>query len=852
MIFLHCYIGARSYHQSAASNVMDEHKKQVIVYKAIGDRYPQNQLGIPGFENNPVSRFRPQGTFKHHRDLSIQLPPVLTVLTVTKNPRISLMETAASILGQTLGRLRWVIVNDHSDSLASTALMSQVARLDSRVTVLNNTYDPGYKNACNFAFDHAISNTTYYALLDDDDIMELTAYEKAVVLLELQPEFHMVGFYSMNYGAKNFTWTRGWHDRDRNLYENGLMVASVVRTSVLETKCRFRIDGGGDWDYWLCLAENGKWGLTIPEFNFWYRVNDEAFRKSRWSNLFAEEGQVTVPELMQQYHPALFSGQVNISNPKIPTSTEGETISSQALFSNKITGKSIMFIVPWLVVGGSEDALFHIINYFVKSGWRVTIVCTLFSEEHATQPLFMQLTHDIIHLPHIAALRDWPKVLAYLIESRDPSAIFISNSQAGYALLPFLRKLAPNTPLLDYVHAVDESWKGGGYAKMSCDNYEWLNKSFVSSQNLKDWMIQQGRPQLTIDVARLGIILPSVSLSTSRTKSKQIVIAIVGRLHPGKRPLMAIDILSDILQRHKNLDVVLKFLGDGEEREAVEEKIAKKGLEKHVQLLGSVNDEKVHVELEGADIFFLPSSGEGISLAAAEAMAHGLPVVSTLVGGMGEIILPSCGYLIPLQNTTYQDQAEKYREALYQLIQDEEKRHDMGKSCQQIVQTLFNREVLIPSLGDTIVSMIHTNNTNGQIHHTTLSEDTLISAEAGLNEIREELRSYCDFEAVQRRLQVPQRSGFGATLQRHCGEASDDMTRWIEGLVSVKNCTASNVQPDMLREFAVKQCGQWCIFNVSDPGFVGWIFDGECWDLFESHTHSCVTNFSHLKPKIIG
>lgn len=96
----------------------------------------------------------------------------------------------------------------------------------------------------------------------------------------------------------------------------------------------------------------------------------------------------------------------------------------------------------------------------------------------------------------------------------------------------------------------------------------------------------------------------------------------------------------------KGIDAKLLLVGEGPERTRIEAEIVQRGLQGIVQLLGLRRD--VPRLLRAADIFLLTSVSEGIPLTVIEAMAAGLPVVSTDVGGLREVLgEPPIGRLAP-------------------------------------------------------------------------------------------------------------------------------------------------------------------------------------------------------------
>jgi glycosyltransferase involved in cell wall biosynthesis len=101
----------------------------------------------------------------------------------------------------------------------------------------------------------------------------------------------------------------------------------------------------------------------------------------------------------------------------------------------------------------------------------------------------------------------------------------------------------------------------------------------------------------------------------------------------------------------ENPDLVYLVIGRGPDYADVKAKAAQLGIEKNFVLAGFVSDEDLPSFYNAADFFVLPSkSGEGLPLVALEAMACGLPVVATAVGGIAEVLVEGFGEIVPPNN----------------------------------------------------------------------------------------------------------------------------------------------------------------------------------------------------------
>jgi glycosyltransferase involved in cell wall biosynthesis len=98
----------------------------------------------------------------------------------------------------------------------------------------------------------------------------------------------------------------------------------------------------------------------------------------------------------------------------------------------------------------------------------------------------------------------------------------------------------------------------------------------------------------------------------------------------------------------KNPTLVFVVVGKGPDFGEVKERIAQLGIQRNFRLTGFVSDEDLPFYYNATDLFALPSkSGEGLPLVALEAMACGLPVVATDVGGTSEVLSEDYGKLVP-------------------------------------------------------------------------------------------------------------------------------------------------------------------------------------------------------------
>lgn len=144
------------------------------------------------------------------------------------------------------------------------------------------------------------------------------------------------------------------------------------------------------------------------------------------------------------------------------------------------------------------------------------------------------------------------------------------------------------------------------------------------------------------------------------------------------------------LIRDSVADVHLTIVGDGPDRAVIEAEIHRRGLDQHITLVGYQTESEVAHHLSETDVFVLPSFAEGVPVVLMEAMASGVPAVTTRIAGIPELIADgSEGTLVAPGDV------RAFAAAVNELLSDSTLRNRMAAAGRQKVESEFNlaREV---------------------------------------------------------------------------------------------------------------------------------------------------------------
>ena len=225
----------------------------------------------------------------------------------------------------------------------------------------------------------------------------------------------------------------------------------------------------------------------------------------------------------------------------------------------------------------------------------------------------------------------------------------IPHASAAYMAKKILKKEGKNIPVITTLHGTDITLVGRDktYAPVVAFSINQSDAITAVSKNLRDETYKTFKIEKEIEVIYNFVDVQRFTRKADRCFQKSHCsqwrkdIITCFQFQKNKEGAGCGEIFYDV---HKELPSKLLFVGDGPERQTAEELCRKLNVCDEVRFVGK--QEQMEDILAIADLFLLPSEYESFGLAALEAMAAGVPVVSSNAGGLGEIIIPGVtGYM---------------------------------------------------------------------------------------------------------------------------------------------------------------------------------------------------------------
>jgi sugar transferase (PEP-CTERM/EpsH1 system associated) len=361
--------------------------------------------------------------------------------------------------------------------------------------------------------------------------------------------------------------------------------------------------------------------------------------------------------------------------------------------------KTICHFIYRLDYGGLENGVVNIINHLPKDKYAHTII----SLKDATD-FKKRITARNVEVIELGK-RDGKDPGAYrkawtLLRTISPEVVHTRNLPTIDFLLPAyfsgVRSLIHSEHGLELVEGNGAAWR----YKMLRRVIRLLPVRYVAvSKDLRDWLnteigIRRDRISTIyngVDTRRFVCRGPADEESAARLGEKEpFVIGHVGRFAPIKNQLLLVKAFCSVLQRFPHLREHLRLymIGDGPLRAECERLLADCDAGNLAWLPGFLSDmPEVYRDF---DLFVLPSIREGISNTVLEAMACGLPVIATNVGGTPEIVEHGrTGTLVESEN------CEAMADAILDYVNNKDLLYTHGQNARLHVESKFSLKKMV-------------------------------------------------------------------------------------------------------------------------------------------------------------
>jgi glycosyltransferase involved in cell wall biosynthesis len=356
----------------------------------------------------------------------------------------------------------------------------------------------------------------------------------------------------------------------------------------------------------------------------------------------------------------------------------------------------VEMVLPSLEPGGQELVVVRLAKELAARGHNVGVTVTM--EEGSLAPMLRDAGHDIALVPAPGLRTNWraPSLITRFAERRPDvvhvhSGVWLKAARAA--------RVAGTRRVIHTVHGLldREPWYGDTLKRLAARATDVV---VAVSEPLHRYLVDDVRLQ----PAQVVTVINGVDTSTFRPGTKfgalrrelgigpdSFVVGHVARLAPIKNQILLIDAFAAF--RRRTGDAHLIIVGDGPERESLEQRIRELSLEASAHLVGTFDDTApLYREF---DVFVLCSRAEGTSMSILESMASGVSVIATEVGGNPALLDGgSCGLLIPSENK------DALVEALVRLASNETERAAFARAGRRRAESNYSESKVVDQYVD--------------------------------------------------------------------------------------------------------------------------------------------------------
>ena len=571
--------------------------------------------------------------------------PLVSVVVTSFNYGRFVADAVDSVLAQTFRDLEVIVVEGGSSDPDARMTVASLQRPRTRVLMQGGPHWVGANR--NYGISQARGR--YICCLDADDMLAPTYIEKAVYLLErhsydvVSSAMEMIGHSD---GVINIL---EQPDLAALLQGNHVLTCAVFRRTLWEQAGGFRdadrhVTGYvfEDWAFWLRLAALGaRFRNLFHDPLMRYRVHGPSLSRSTgvlplWQQrrLVRQMNEDVLGSLAESLVLSGNRAAIRYGTPGMPPAP----IHLDPAAPDAPHRPTVLIALPYLILGGAERLLSSITAHLIGSGWRVVIVTSIqpSAAQGDTTAWFEPHTAEIFHLPRGLPPEMWEDFTQHLLRSRQVDVLWVIGSTFAYDSLRTLRAANPGLRVADLL------FNTAGHTTNNRRRRGLIDLTFVENGAVRDWLLARGET-----AARIGLIESGVDLGRLRptprsqelmrrigAASGDLIIGFAGRWSEEKDPLGFVAIAGLV---DPALPVRFVMIGTGPMQNAIENAVAAAVFRAgRFHVLGEIPE--IAPVLASLDLLVVPSVLDGRPMVVMEALALGVPVLASRVGGLPELI----------------------------------------------------------------------------------------------------------------------------------------------------------------------------------------------------------------------
>ena len=656
-----------------------------------------------------ISDLFPQDWIRLSRNPGPVLPdltpaPAVSVIVPCYKQAHYLPEAVASVMGQAFADWELIVVNDGSPDDTSRVARDLMARHPDRRIRLLEKPNGGLADARNAGIREARGRLILP--LDADDKLHPHMLQKTVALLKAQPRVAIVYTDLARFGAVTDVVALPEYDFKKLVHQNQLNCCSLFRREAWAAVGGYNPNmklGYEDWDFWIGCGEKGFFGRRLPEPLFFYRVkNTSMFTKA------LEHHQALHAQIIAN-HPRLYDEPTQRRAAGILAQpAAGQSAPTASAPADALRGKRILVYTDDPGQGGAAHYNHALLLALVEAGAQAAI-----AQPQGDSPLALeQAKNGVQHCwtaynPVVDFGRSFVDEddARRIFELARPDLVFFSDCCAFSHLAAKKTALARDIPFVVICHS----------------EATYLAERFAQFLPIVQAQLARARAVIGVSQSSLGVMRQHFGLAADkgqviyngcaesyfapvdpavrarlradlRLPDNAVLCFTAARLDAGKCHQLQLEAIRRLRDSGRLGALHFAWAGDGDLRAQLEQQVKALQLEDRVHLLGYRWD--VRDLMGAADIFVLTTLYEAMPLCILEAMARGLPVLASAVGGIPEA-LGETGILLPDPNLDPQKTIAALLDSLVSLAAAAPRRQAMRTAGKARAQELFSARRMI-------------------------------------------------------------------------------------------------------------------------------------------------------------